>query len=133
MSILGFRALVLASAVLYIVWYFLPSDALVGGDFAAANLLKLDGYGAIFTTNHWFFTVVLFVLWMIAYVELLRLRTWGRYLYLGLTVWALIAAALYGYRVSSPLEEVLGLVIDLLDGAILALVFLSPLREKFWR
>ena len=126
-----FRSLVVASATLYVIWYLLPYDSLVGSNMAAVNLMNLDGYGATFNSDHWFFTNGILVLWVVAALGLWRFRNWARYLYLSLTIWSLVAAILYGIRVSSPIEETLGLVLALLDGGILALAFLSPLRRSF--
>ena len=127
-----FRSIVVTSAALYVVSYLLPYESFENNS-AAVNLLRLDGYAAIVRFEGPLPTIGVLVLWLIASVGLLHFDNWARYLYLGLTVWALIAAGLYGIRVTSPLEAVLGLAVDLLDGVIMALAFLSPLKERFSR
>ena len=125
-----FRSIVVTSVVLYLVSYFLPYESFESNP-AAVNLLKLDGYAALANPQSWLFGAGVLLLWLLAAVGLLHFDNWARYLYLALTVWALVAAGLYGIRVSSPVESVLGLAVDLLDGAILALAFLSPLKNSF--
>jgi hypothetical protein len=125
-----FRSIVLTSTVLYVVACLLPYDSFES-NYAAVNLLRLDGYAARFNPGSWMFTGGILMLWLIASIGLLHFDSWARYLYLGLTAWALIAAGLYGIRVTSALGAVLDLAINLLDGAILALAFLSPLKGRF--
>jgi hypothetical protein len=127
-----FRSIVFTSAALYVVSYLLPYESFERNS-AAVNLLRLDGYAAILNFTGPLPTLGVQVLWLVASVGLLHFDNWARYLYLGLTIWALIAAGLYGIRVTSPLESVLGLAVDLLDGVIVALAFLSPLKERFSR
>jgi hypothetical protein len=125
-----FRSIVLTSAVLYLVSYFLPYEVFESNP-AAVNLLELDGYAARFNPQSGLFTTGVMSLWLLASMGLLHFDNWARYLYLGLTGWALVAAGLYGIRVTSPLEAMLDLAVAVLDGVILALVFLSPLTENF--
>jgi hypothetical protein len=125
-----FRLLVAASAVLYMLLYLVPFASLES-DLERAELLKSDGYGALLHSQPWFFTAGLFGLWLVAYVELLRLQSWARDLYVALTIWGLVAAGLYGVRVLSPTQAVLDLAGNLLDGAILAMAYFSTLRADF--
>jgi hypothetical protein len=118
------------SAVLYLASYLLPFDSF-HNDPAAVNLLKLDGYGALFNPQHWSFTSGLLLMWLVAYMGLWHFDNWARHLYLGLTVWSLITASLYGVRVTSPFDATLGLLVDLLDGALLGLAYFSPTKELF--
>lgn len=130
MSKIVFRGVVATSAILYLVWYLLPYDSF-HSDPAAVNLLRLDGYAALFTPQHSLFTHGLLLLWLVASVGLWHFDNWARHLFLALTAWSVIAGALYGIRVSSPLEMVLGLILDLTDGAILAMAYLSSAKEFF--
>jgi hypothetical protein len=125
-----FRSMVFISAVFYVVSYFLPYDAFEGTS-TAVKLLTLDGYEALFNPRSSLLGSGILVLWLIAAMGLLHFDNWARHLYLGLTVWSLIAAGLYGIRVSSPLEEVVDLVVSLLDGAILAMAYFSRAADLF--
>jgi hypothetical protein len=125
-----FRVLVASSAILYAVLYLLPFDSFES-DPDRIRLLKWDAYGALIKAQSWYVTAGVFGLWLVAYVELLRLQSWARYLYLALTIWGLVAAGLYGVRVISPTQAVLDLAGNLLDGAILAMAYFSTLRTQF--
>jgi hypothetical protein len=129
---LVFRSIVFTSALLEVASYLLPYGSFES-DSAALNLLRLDGYAAIATFNNPLPTIGVRVLWLIASIGLLHFDNWARYLYVVLTAWALLAAALYGIRVTAPLEAVFDLAVTLLDGMIIALAFLSPLKERFSR
>jgi hypothetical protein len=125
-----FRALVLSSAVLYAFLYFLPFESFET-DLSRINLLKSDGYAAVLNPQTWLLTIGIFALWIVAYVGLFRFQNWARNLYLVLTIWALFATTLYGIRVVSPMEGVLDLAVNLLDGAILAMAYLSSVKNEF--
>jgi hypothetical protein len=125
-----FRVLVASSAVLYAVLYLLPFESLES-DPDRIRLLKWDGYGALIQAQSWYVTAGVFGLWLVAYAELLRLQSWARHLYLALTLWGLVAAALYGVRIVPAMQAVLDLATNLLDGAILAMAYFSTLRTQF--
>ena len=125
-----FRALVLSSAVLYAFLYFLPFESFET-DLSRINLLKSDGYAAVLNPQTWLLTIGIFALWIVAYVGLFRFQNWARNLYLVLTILALFATTLYGIRVVSPMEGVLDLAVNLLDGAILAMAYLSSVKNEF--
>jgi hypothetical protein len=128
--LLLFRFFVLTSAAIYVLSYLLP-DGLFAATLEEKNLLGLDGYGAVFTPRSALFTIGVFALWLFASLGLIRLRNWARHLYLLLTVWAVVSAGLYGIRVSSPVAAVLDVALDLLDGVILAMAYLSSVKDLF--
>lgn len=125
-----FQALVALSWMLYATWSFLP-NYWSATDPGAVRLLSFDGHGAILSPQTRLLTICVFWLWLLAAIGAFFFQNWGRYLFLGLSLWSIIGAALFGVRVTSPLDSVVGLLIDLLDGAILALMYLSPIRDLF--
>jgi hypothetical protein len=130
MSIRGFRILVLISWLTLLAAYVLP-EYFVPSDLNLARLARYDGYGALLQGN--FFFAFPLLLMLFASVGLFFLQNWGRYIYLAGVAYSVVAVFLFGYRVSSPLESFLATVGGLLDGAILALCFLTSLKIQFLR
>jgi hypothetical protein len=130
MTIRGFRVLVLLSWLALLASYVLP-EYFAPTDPGTARLAQFDGYGALLRGNFLF----VFPLWLMLFasVGLFFLQNWGRYLYLAGAAYSVVAALLFGYRVSSPLESFLGAIGGLLDGAILTLCFLTSLKAHFLR
>ena len=126
-----FRAMVCAYLLLYVVYYFVPATMFQNED-GAINLLKLDGYSALYNFGNYFETV-LFFLWIVASLGLVHFDSWARTLFLGMTTWSILAPVFYGIRVTAPLEIMLGGLITTLGGAILAIAYLSPVRDRFSR
>jgi hypothetical protein len=125
-----FRSLVVTSSVLFAISFFLPAGSLVT-DPSVVKLLRLDGYGAILTSTSSLLTIGVFCLWLLASIGLLLFQNWGRHLYLGLTLWSLVAAALYGVRISTPIAGAIDLATNFLDGVILAMAYLPGVSELF--
>jgi hypothetical protein len=128
--LIAFRTLIGLSAVLYVTSYWLPTS-FFADTIDERNLLRLDGYGALFIPRDSFFNTCLFLLWILAAVGLVRLKNWARYLYLILAVWSLISAGLYGIRVSPPAQAMFDIAVQVLDGAILAMAYLGSVRDLF--
>jgi hypothetical protein len=130
MSIRGFRIFVVISWLILLASYVLP-EYVVPSDLGLARLARYDGFGALLRGNFFF----VFPLWLMLFasVGLFFLQNWGRYVYLAGVAYSVVAALLFGYRVSSPLESFLGAIGGLLDGAILTLCFLTSLRAYFHR
>ena len=128
MRIRSFRVLVLASWLLLLVSYVLP-EYLVPNDPGLARLAQYDGYGAILRGNIFF--VLPLWLTLFASVGLVFFQNWGRYLYAAGVAYSLATILLCGYRVSSPLDSLMGFVGALLEGTILTLCFLVPFKANF--
>lgn len=127
-----FQILVVAATACYIVWFFLP----YGVDYyltdAEHRLAKLSGYGAVLpAAQHPIYSGVWFVLWLIAAIGLVFLQDWARHLYLMLSLLASVLILFSGFVVEPSLDALFSSVNLLLDGAILALVYLSPLADSF--
>jgi hypothetical protein len=125
-----FRALVgaafLAHAVVLFVLPKLPS--LFSTD--SMELMKYGGHGAHVAMNH----PVIFGLYLLpfpAFIAAYFFKNWGRYLLLAFLSIALLGSFFFGVSISGPPETFFGYAASLLDGAILGLAFLSPLKERF--
>lgn len=127
-----FKVLVLASTVAYCVWFFLPHfPGYLSTD--ESRLTEYGGYGAVLPVNHALYSNTWFVLWLGAAVGMFLIRAWARRLYLVLAILSVVAAPLSGFSVQTPLDMMLSSVVLLIDGAILALAYLSPLSLAFTR
>lgn len=125
-----FQLLVISSTVIYIVWFFLPyfSGYLTDEE---SRLAEYSGYGAIFPVHNVLYYSVWFGLWFISAFGLFFFVNWARHLYLVLSLISLVAAIFHGFVVHAPIDALLSNANMLLDGAILALAYLTPLSENF--
>ena len=122
------RWFVLANWVGYVVGYFLPAFT-APKDPALVSLLSWDGYGALLEHNALFVAPLLLI--SFATVGLVFYQNWGRYLFLFTCAFVLLGSFVFGYRVAAPLDAFFGSLCGLLSGAILGLVFLSPMCNAF--
>jgi hypothetical protein len=125
-----FQTLVVASTASYVIWFFLPqwSSHLSDPEY---RLAELSGFGAVLPVDHPLYYGTWFVLWLIAALALLFFQNWARHLYLVLSVLELILAPFSGFSVQAPLDSLFGSAALLMDGAILAMAYLSPLAQHF--
>jgi len=94
------------------------------------ELMKYSGHGAHIAVYH----PAMYVLYLLPYPALIALyffRNWGRYLLLAFICLTLFGTFFFGASVSGPPESFVSFAATLLDGAILALVFLAPLQQCF--
>ena len=125
-----FRSLVVAAAFIYAVWYFFPQFGfpLYGEEEIAA--FQYQGHGAfpLFASN---FALVFPFAWLIAAAGLIVFRPWARQLYFVLEVVAILTGPFYGMSVMLGVEHTLFSAMSMLDGAIIALAYLSPIAGEF--
>lgn len=125
-----FRALVIAAFLSHgIVLFVLPKLPFL---FSANSmeLMRYGGHGAHVAMNH----PVIFVLYLLpfpAFIALYFFKNWGSYLLVVFLSIALLGSFFFGVSISGPPETFFGYAASLLDGAIVGLVFLSPLKKRF--
>lgn len=125
-----FQILIATAWLLQLFSYVLPIQSWYA-DPVSSRIMSVDGYGAALSLGIPFLNT--FPLWafLFATIGMFFFRNWGRYLYLALWTYGLCSTLLFGIRVILPLQGFLGMALGTLDGAILALAFLSPLRAAF--
>ena len=96
----------------------------------AKELLVWDGFDAIVETNVPTF-LILFALNILIPVGLYRFSSMARTLFVLYTTITIVLILLWGYRTTSPLVNTIGFISALLQGAILATAYLSPLSQRF--
>lgn len=125
-----FQTLIAAAWLLQLFNCVLPIQSWYA-DPVSSRIMSVDGYGSTLSLGIPFLNV--FPLWafLFATVGMFFFKNWGRYLYLALWTYGWCSTLLFGIRVILPLQGFLGMALGTLDGAILALAFLSPLRAAF--
>lgn len=125
-----FRLLVATFCLAIVVLWLIPFLPYPSLSREALTLLSWDGFDAVvIRTNivHW----SLPLLWLSASTGLWYLVRPARTLFLVLSVVSVLLSGLYGTRVLPPLDDMLGTIAAILDGAILAVAYLTPLfRER---
>jgi hypothetical protein len=93
------------------------------------ELMRYGGHGATVAMNHPAI-LALYLLPFPAFVGLLLLQAWGKYLLLAFCALTVAGSFFFGATVSGPPEEFFSTLAWLFDGAILGLAFLnSPSSE----
>lgn len=125
-----FKILVVAALVFHAVGLFLLPRLPFLFSSDTMELMKYGGHGARVNPTH----PIFYALYLVPYPALVAMyffKNWGRYLLLAFICVLLLTSFVLGASISGPPETFVSLVATLLDGGILALAFLSPLRESF--
>ena len=125
-----FRALVICSTGLFVLWFF---ELFLLGGFVSPevhDLLNWHGYQALIPLPDLVSWLVM-VLYLVAAVGLCEFTKAGRMLFSLLTVFNLITSLLGGVQIATAFGSCLGAVTSLADGAILVMAYSSPLAKKF--
>lgn len=124
-----FRILVVLSTFLYVFWVFIP--------YLPFNLsqeeldaLSWISYGAILNFPDWFWVVSTLV-WVLVAIGMFFFIPIARMLYLILIVSFLFLTPFLGIGVYTALELFLLETINILDGAILTIAFLTSVSNEF--
>ena len=127
-----FQLLVVASVLAYGLWMALPQIPRALSP-EVQQMLSTSGYGgqAWVMDPRYYFSVALAK--VLASVGLVLFLSWGRWLFLGVAAVAIASVPFSGVSVGAPMDNAVGYVATLLDGAILALAFSSPLSEAMRR
>lgn len=125
-----FQTLVIAATACYAAWFFLPSWPHYLTDLEH-RVVGYSGYGAVLPVQHPIYSAGWFALWLIATVGLVLFQNWARHLYLVLALLGPVLAPFSGFIIQPPLDTLFSSANLLLDGAVLALAYLSPLADNF--
>lgn len=125
-----FQVLVVSSTAVYVVWFLLPylSGHLSEDEY---RLAEFNGYGAILPVQNVLYYGAWFGFWLISALGLFFFQNWGRHLFLVLCVLGPALAPFSGFSVQAPIDALFSTANLLLDGAILAMAYLSPLSKSF--
>lgn len=124
------RALVIISALSYVIWVF---GRLVLWQYLDENvqrLLDVDGYGTMIPEHDFAYVPWVFVS-LLSYVGLFLLRRWGRDLLVVVYLATLILSPFSGVMIHASYERFFFTVFMLSDGMILGLLFFAWRDELF--
>jgi hypothetical protein len=124
------RLLVVSAWLLQALAYFLPFTSWYA-DHIFHGLMAYDGADARITFQSSLPYAVPLWGFLVAAIGLFFLQNWGRYLHLALWVYGWIGIFAFGTRVTHPIHGFLEATLWTMDGMILALAFLSPLKDRF--
>ena len=127
-----FKALVVSNWLLQLLLNVLPIQSWYTAPMLD-KLMALDGYDAVISWGNPLIYQIPLLGFLFASVGMLFFKNWGRYLYLLLLLYGWIATLLFGFRVSMPAQGFIGMAVGTIDGMMLYLAFLSPLRLEFGR
>lgn len=130
MSSVGlFRVLVVTSVLLYLTWVTLP--LLIGvSSLEMEAILSWNGYGASSWIESPWFYLSTGVSKIVASIGLFFFLSWGRWLFLMVHVIVFASIPFSGVSVVPPIDNIVGFLLTLSDGAILALSFALRLNNE---
>ena len=125
-----FRTLAVISAISYLLFVFSPW--LVGTQLTpeTEDILSWSGYGAILPLPDKVFWLLVLI-WTMTTIGLCQFQPHARWLFAALTGFSLVLTLLGGMSTLTAWQNFLGSITTLLDGAVLALAYFSPLKERF--
>ena len=125
-----YRVAVVVWALLYAWWSTLPFTAYKQSALVRAAMEEYHGRGAIIPLNDTFADFLLLVT-VIAAGGLFFFRPWGRVLFVVTTAVSVVLTPFFGIAVAGPFDGALGFLMTLINGALLAIVFWSPVAGRF--
>ncbi len=128
-----FRFLIITTVVLSIVVWSLPY---FDHQWLSENQLLLasySGYESLFPSVNYFTYWVPLVIWLILSVGLFYYNKFSRKAFVLFYIIETVLQLFYGMQVVTPYEAVLFTLIGLADGAIIAMMYLTSISEKFER
>ena len=125
-----FKNLVIASAVAwvtYIIFITLYPNSLLSEELAAiqnANLDKLDDMFGLFM-------ILIIIVAFVSYYLIYKFKKIGRTIFLMLVLITVPLGFYMGPQIFSPFDYLFEYLISVLDGALLTLMYVSPLKDRF--
>lgn len=127
-----FRVLIVIALLLYVVLWLAPFAAHRWLEVFNVWLLDFDGYGALIAYSpvlYW----CLFASWLLILTGLFFHVPTARPGFVILTVISVGLGFVWGVRVLTPYEAALGSLLAIIDGALIAMAYWSPVQAKFER
>ncbi len=125
-----FRLLVVSSIVILVVMWTIPYIDYMWLSEDELKLLDANGYGAYIPNGplvYW----GLFVVWLLLSIGLFFYSNMARIVFFVLIITTSMMEFFWGVRVFMSYEIMLNNTIAMLDGAIIAIMYLTSVRNKF--
>ncbi len=127
-----FRYLVLSSLFLYVVWFFFPYAEPFIADPDTVYFWGGSGFDARFEFPSWYYYLWL-TFWLISYAALFSFVRSARTIFTVGYILSICTLPFHGTVIQSPWSGLLGSLVSMLDGAILALAYFTSIGRKFGR
>ena len=125
-----FKNLIIASVVvwaIYIIIAFLYPDTLLPEELAAIQNANVDKLGDMFLLFSLLMTILVFVTYYLIY----KFKKIGRTIFLMLVLLTFPLVIYMGPQILHPIDQLVNYFIPVLDGALLTLMYTSPLKNRF--
>jgi hypothetical protein len=126
-----FRALVLMSVSLYVLWFFSPQfwSSLYGEE--VLNLLSWNGFKTLMPSDNYIFIYGYFTLQLCSTLGLFFYQRWAMIAFTLMISFSILSSPFYGVSVNYGYEILLNNLITTLDGAIIVLMFFTSINNRF--
>jgi len=118
------------STALWVLYWFLPSISSTWYTKDEMNLLMWDGWGAKIQPSI-INDCLLFFAWLACSIGLFFTVKYTRELFVFLIITTTVLSYFLGFRVTTPLDNVLLNTITMADGAIIYMAYFSSVSEHF--
>ena len=126
-----FRGLVLSGLILFVLWWYFPYlEPNLTEDTVRLELWSISGFDSWFEYPAWYSNTWLAV-WVLAYLSLFFFLKHGRTFFLVAYLVSLATIPINGTEIQSPWSALLGDLGTLVDGAILAVAYLTAVGSRF--
>ena len=125
-----FKNLIIASVVvwaIYIIIAFLYPDTLLPEELAAIQNANIDKLGDMFLL----FSLLMIILVFVTYYLIYKFKKIGRTIFLMLVLLTFPLVIYMGPQILHPIDQLVNYFIPVLDGALLTLMYASPLKNRF--
>jgi len=125
-----FKLIIVISLALQFVWLLLPLSWEYMYQGEQLGLLKWHTYGALIDASS-LIPYFIFTIYIVSSAGLFFLKKWGRILFLCLTIFSILSTPIWGLSVTPALDNSIGYIVSLCDGAILTIAYLTRLAAEF--
>ncbi len=125
-----FRILILASISIYLFALFLPYIDYSYLDQKEIDVLTWHNYGSIIPVPNWF-AWVMFCLTLLLSIGLYFYINFARLVYVWMVVLMILISPFMGLSTNTGLQVLFAQLLNVLDGAILAIAYLTNVSERF--
>ena len=125
-----FIYLVTATLILYVLWFAMPFFWHVLYDNEIVNLLSWGGYRGYLNVSGPI-PYITGIVYVIALIGLLLFKKWARLLFVISLGFSVVTTPLWGMSVETGYEALIGYLMTLCDGVILAVCYLTSLNDDF--
>ncbi|ROS05083.1 hypothetical protein EDC56_0607 [Sinobacterium caligoides] len=126
----SYNVLVGFSLCIYVFWFFWPYIGVNYYSSSQLDLMFLNGTGGVLPVDYYLDYLVLFF-YVVSSLGLLFRKNWARLVFVSLLLADVILSPLSGAMVLLGVDKVIHTVLMLIDGCILALTFLSSVKDEF--